>query len=254
MWPALRAFLLAGLLVAGASAATVPARAEPTPPGSPGRAAAVKKARDHFQTGQRLYTVSRYREALEQFKNAFLEIEDPVFLYNIAQCHRLLGENIEAVRFYRRYVEAAPGAAERQRAQKWIAELEGKPPSTAAVAPPPARVLAPPPAPTPAPTPAPGPAPVSPPLAVAPSNTAPPTMSPPPPSPMLEPRPVTGEPAAAVSFTQPPPESDATPIYKRWWFWAGVGAVVLVGTVSAVAATRDRPLTCGIEVNQCTRL
>jgi hypothetical protein len=239
MWPALRAFLLAGLLV-GTSAATSPALAEPAPPGSPGRAAAVKKARDHFQTGQRLYTVSRYREALEQFKNAFLEIEDPVFLYNIAQCHRLLGENTEAVRFYRRYVEAAPGAAERQRAQKWIAELEGKAPAIAAAPTPPAA--------------SPAPAPLSPPLAVAPTETSPPPVSPPPPAPMLEPRPVTGEPAAAVSFTSPPPPPGDSPVYKRWWFWAGVGAVVLVGTVSAVAATRDRPLTCGVEVNQCTRL
>ena len=38
-------------------------------------------------------------------------VEDPVFLYNIAQCHRLLGENAEAVRFYRRYLEAAPAAS-----------------------------------------------------------------------------------------------------------------------------------------------
>jgi hypothetical protein len=244
MWPASRAFLLAWLLVAGALTATGPAHAEPGPPGSPARAAAVKRAREHFQTGQRLYTISRYREALEQFKNAFLEMEDPVFLYNIAQCHRLLGENSEAVRFYRRYVEAAPGAAERARAQKWIAELEGKPPYTAAA---PAVPAAPP------RTEVPAPPPVSPPVAVAPAPSSPPTTSPPPAS--LEPRPmITGEPSAAISFSPPPAQPATTPIYKRWWFWAGVGAVVLVGTVSAVAATRDRPLTCGVEVNQCTRL
>lgn len=67
------------------------------------------------------------------------------------------------------------------------------------------------------------------------------------------------EPAPAVSFTnlsanpgEPPP---ARPIYKRWWFWAGVGAVVILGAATASAATRNRPLTCvGQSITRCEQL
>jgi hypothetical protein len=247
MWPALRAFVVLGVLVA-ASAAGAPARAQGGKAAAPGRAAAVEKARDHFQQGQRLYTVSRYREALEQFKNAFLAVEDPVFLYNIAQCHRLLGEKGEAARFYRRYIEAAPNGSERSRAEKWISELE----STPDTAPAPVSPVAPAPGMT-APKPA---TPVAPPPT---GGTPPPiTAASPPPmgsGPNLEPPPVTGEPAPGLNLTAPPPaDSEPRPIYKKWWFWAGVGAVVVVGGVVAVAAAGKRGVTCGTGVQRCEQL
>ena len=45
-------------------------------------------------------------------------------------------------------------------------------------------------------------------------------------------------PAAAVTPSPPtPPRAPSTPIYKRWWFWTAIGAVVVGGTVAAVAAT-----------------
>jgi hypothetical protein len=243
MWPALRAFVVLGVLVV-ASVTSAPARAQGTRAGSTGRDAAVEKARDHFQQGQRLYTVSRYREALEQFKNAFLAVEDPVFLYNIAQCHRLLGESAEAARFYRRYIEAAPSGSERTRAEKWIAELESAP-GTA-----PAPVS---PAPRPSPPPVTPPAGASPPMAAA---------SPPPASPQLmgsgpslEPPPVAGEPAPGLNLTAPPPaDTEPRPIYKKWWFWAGVGAVVVVGGVVAAAAAKGRGVSCGAGVQRCEQL
>jgi tetratricopeptide (TPR) repeat protein len=48
------------------------------------------------------------------------------------------------------------------------------------------------------------------------------------------------QPAPRDAVTPPPvPESRprSTPIYKRWWFWTVIGAVVVGGTVGAVAAT-----------------
>ena len=128
MWPALRVWVTVAVALV-ASAAAVPPSAAQAPaagaaPQAPEREAAIRKARDHFQKGQRLFTVSRYREALEEFKEGFVSAEDPVFLYNIAQCHRLLREPEESIRFYRRYLEAAPNAPERARAEKFIAEME----------------------------------------------------------------------------------------------------------------------------------
>ncbi len=237
MRPVLRAVVVLWVLTAGgvAGVATSPALAQGTKAGSPGRAAAVQRAKESFQQGQKLFTVSRYREALEQFKNAFLAVEDPVFLFNIAQCHRLLGEKEEAARFYRRYLEAAPNnASERARAEKWIAELEAGQSVPAPV------------------TPAPGPA-VTPPV-VAPARppASPPLMGS---SPNLEPPPVTGEPAPGINLTAPPPDdTEPRPIYKKWWFWAGVGAVVVVGGIAAAAAASGGGVTCGGGVQKCEQL
>jgi tetratricopeptide (TPR) repeat protein len=46
------------------------------------------------------------------------------------------------------------------------------------------------------------------------------------------------EPAPAPALA-PPPSADATeapPIYKRWWFWAGVGAVAVATTAIVVVS------------------
>jgi tetratricopeptide (TPR) repeat protein len=97
----------------------------------------LASARARFERGQRLFKVSRYREALEEFKEAYLAKPDPVFLYNIAQCHRLLGERGDAIMFYRRYLEAAPGSRNRPEVERRIADLEEANRAAATVSPPP---------------------------------------------------------------------------------------------------------------------
>jgi len=173
----------------------------------------VRRALAHFERGERLFKVSRYREALEEFKEAFVIKEDPVFLYNIAQCHRLLGERTEALTFYRRYLAASPESRNRPEVERRIRELEsaraaGEPPT----APPPATV--------------------TPPTPVAPV--------PPPDAPRSSPSPaLPAVPAAAVSAS-PRQDEDAggRPIYARWWFWTIVGVAVAAGVTSAIVATR----------------
>lgn len=249
MPPAPYAWLLAGILSLASAAWVAPAAAQPSgarPPAAPtlsGREANVSKAREHFQQGQRFFKVERYREALEQFKEAFVTVEDPVFLYNIALCHRLLGEKTEALRFYRRYAEATPSASERARARKWIAELEAAAgASPAAVAPPPVGSAG---SPPPSSSAKPSAKPPSPSVSPAPSLA----VSPPPPAP------AEAQPASSVTLTVPPPEpSPDRPIYKRWWFWAGVGAAVVLGAVAVSAAASDRPMTCGSGFIRCEQL
>src|SRR5260221_122056 len=41
-----------------------------------------------------------------------------------------------------------------------------------------------------------------------------------------------GAPAAAPSVTKTPARS--VPVYKKWWFWTAIGAVVLVGVAVGV--------------------
>jgi hypothetical protein len=67
-------------------------------------------------------------------------------------------------------------------------------------------------------------APAPPPAAFAP----PPTASPAPPAP------------AAVVLASPPPEATA-PVYKRWWFWTALGAVVAGAVVTGILLSRPAP-------------
>jgi len=40
-------------------------------------------------------------------------------------------------------------------------------------------------------------------------------------------------------FVRKKPTSTEKPIYKKWWFWTGVGAVVVGGSIGVYAATRS---------------
>ena len=71
----------------------------------------AEKAREHFQHGDAYFKLEKYANALQAFEQAYLAKQDASFLYNIAQCHRLMGNRVEAVRFYKRYVSEAPAAA-----------------------------------------------------------------------------------------------------------------------------------------------
>jgi hypothetical protein len=39
---------------------------------------------------------------------------------------------------------------------------------------------------------------------------------------------------------EPAPEPARTPIYKTWWFWTGVGAVVAGSVVTTLLLTRSK--------------
>jgi tetratricopeptide (TPR) repeat protein len=203
----------------------------------------TEKAREHYLQGDAFYKLDKYADALHEYEQAYIAKPDPSFLYNIAQCHRLMGDRADALRFYRRYLKDAPGAPNRAIAEKHIRELEaalahgpdpGGPPAhggdTMAT---PAQLQqppAPPPPPTSAPPAMPPPTatPLSPPvpnlaLASGPSDTRPPSA-------------LTVENSGATTTEQ----EDHHPFYTRWWFWTAVG-VVVVGTVLIAASAPHDP-------------
>src|SRR5437879_4199849 len=63
-----------------------------------------EKARGLYRTGIQHYNLGEYVEALENFKSAYREFEDASFLYNIAQCQRVLDQKKEAMRSYRAFL------------------------------------------------------------------------------------------------------------------------------------------------------
>lgn len=212
--------------------------------------ASAEKARAHFERGQRLFKVSRYREALEQFKEGFILKDDPVFLYNIAQCHRLLGERDQAITFYRRYLQAAPvEAPNRAEVEKRIRDLERQSRADPAQAGPPE--------------------PRSGPLAAAPARL-PPTLPdthgggrplPPGLAPAPSPTATSGGPhgtaTAATAFRLTPGPSataDRRPAYERWWFWAGIAGVLAAGAAAVLILGGSPRAGCGVGVEHCERL
>ena len=83
------------------------------------------QARVHFERGRTFFEVDEYRKAIAEFKAAHIEKPDPAFLYNIAECHRRLGEVADALVFYRRFLATAPpGDKTRALVEQRIAELK----------------------------------------------------------------------------------------------------------------------------------
>jgi tetratricopeptide (TPR) repeat protein len=81
-------------------------------------------AKTHSNRGTTLYNLGRFSEALAEYEAAYLAIQDPPFLFNIAQCHRKMGNNKDALESYRSYLRVAPAAPNRAEVQKRISELE----------------------------------------------------------------------------------------------------------------------------------
>lgn len=174
-----------------------------------------EQAREHFKKGQSHYALREFDAALVEFKDAFKLKPDPAFLFNIAQCQRFLGDVDGALWSYRQYLRSSPAAPNRAEVEARILELDKK------RGPQPGRSLEPPSSALVGGVPAMGGDRVS---------AAPPPVAPPPPS-------IVSSPRAPMPIAEAPPSS--TPIYKRWWFWAVVGAVVVGGAGVTFAATHD---------------
>jgi cell division protein FtsN len=77
-----------------------------------------------YERATRAYDVGKYNEAIEEYQKAYEIGGDPPMLYNIAQAYRLNDQPNEAVRFYRRYLQRAPNARNREDVERKIAEQE----------------------------------------------------------------------------------------------------------------------------------
>jgi tetratricopeptide (TPR) repeat protein len=228
-----------------------------------------QEAKARYTTGQSHYNLNEFQEALQDFKEAYRLFPDPVFLFNVAQCERQLGNQDEAIKFYRSYLRNKPKAPNRQEVERRIDEMQAaidakkvaaEKPSLALVPPAPgdeSHVSAPVPPATatpqnvaaPLPTPAPAVAPETAPTAPAPLPAA---LSPAP-TPPLSVLPATFEPAASghtqtensgphtdlLAQTSIPAPAASPAFYQRWWFWTGA-AVVLAGVGVGVYAIMSR--------------
>ena len=177
-------------------------------------------ARESYREGSRLYDLADWKNALESFRKAYFNYEEPGLLFNIAQCHRQLGNTTEALRFYRTFLRKVSNPPNEEEVKKLIAQLEATIEREKAVkAAPPAGTT-------------------------GPDGTSSEPKHVTAPEPKPEPKPVIVEatPAASLTITQAPPPTK-TPVYKKWWLWTIVG-VVAVGAAVGIGLGLDaaRPL------------
>ena len=187
--------------------------------------------------GRALFAKGEYSQALDVFAKLFAEKSDPIYLRNIGRCYQKLRQPEKAIDSFREYLRRSRvKPREREEVDGFIREMQELQAAQAAQAPQ-ARTE-----PTPArgdnessragdSTPAPAPA------MPSPAVTAPPARAPADGSPTL----ITVRTEAA-----PAPASEDDSVLSRWWFWAGVGAVVAGGVATAIvlsggSAGSERP-------------
>lgn len=99
------------------------AAAAPTPGEEPS-AEAKALARRSFEKGMGYYQRDQFDKAIEHFDIGYRLIPQPVFLYNIAQAHRLSDRPQKAIEYYRRYLAESPDAKNRAEVDERIATLQ----------------------------------------------------------------------------------------------------------------------------------
>ncbi len=72
----------------------------------------------------RLYDVGKYGEAISEYEQAYLLIEDAALLFNIGQAYRLWDRPEDAIRAYKNYLRRRPDASNRADVEKKIADLD----------------------------------------------------------------------------------------------------------------------------------
>jgi tetratricopeptide (TPR) repeat protein len=87
---------------------------------------ALRTAKRHFERGEKLYALTKFSDALEEYQKAFDAKPIPDFLFNIGQCYRNLGEYDAAIFSYQKYLKLAPDAPNRDKVEQLISELETK--------------------------------------------------------------------------------------------------------------------------------
>ena len=170
------------------------ARAEPLAQPAPTDEVAAKQ---HYARGKQLVAAKDFARAYDEFSAGYAASHRAPFLFNMAECMRVVGNQARARELYTRYLEASPNGDLAAAARIHVTELGGVVPEPA-------------PAPAPPSTPPAPPAPVLPP----PQDVA---------AHIVEP--------AAAAWPPPMPElvvaHDAPrPFWRRPPFWIGVGIAV----------------------------
>ena len=82
----------------------------------------VDKAKALFAEGNESYNLGEFDRALDRYKLAYRVKPLPAFQFNIAQCHRKLGQNKEAIAMYQAFLLGNQSAQNKEMVEGLIAE------------------------------------------------------------------------------------------------------------------------------------
>ncbi len=176
------------------------------------RADRSTEARQHFEQATAHFAVGEFAEAATEYQIAYKLKPDPALLYNAAQSYRLANNPEKAIILYKNYLQLYPNEPNAEDVRRQIVKLkDALAASESAKTSPPTGTTEP--------------------KQLPPGLPAEAAVAPPPTQP-------------ATAATTPSNATTAmkreTPIYKKWWLWTAVGAVVAGGVVTAaVLATRQ---------------
>jgi len=88
--------------------------------------APVERAKALFARGNEHYNLGEFDQALELYRRAYRVMPLPAFLFNIAQCHRKLGQHAEAVTMYQSYLVGVPDAQNKELVESLLAESKAE--------------------------------------------------------------------------------------------------------------------------------
>jgi tetratricopeptide (TPR) repeat protein len=154
-------------------------------------------ARGLFQAGKAAYEAGKYEDALSFFEQAHARSRRPQLLFNIGQAAERLRRDEKALELFRAYLTQVPDAANRVDVEARIRQLQQWVDERNKEAAP-----------------------------VAPITTAPT------PAETAEQAPATAPDDPAFTASEP---EQGEPVTSKWWFWTGIGAVVVGGTAAALA-------------------
>lgn len=83
----------------------------------------VGRARQHYEAGRAHHKAGRYAEAVREFEAANAIKPHPIFLYDMAQAHRLAGDAPRALEMYRAYLAVEPAAKNKKIVEQRIEAL-----------------------------------------------------------------------------------------------------------------------------------
>lgn len=112
---ALTRLTTAGLLLAALVVPSAPARAED-----------AQRAKELFRQGSVYFDLGQYDRAIEVWQKGYEQKQDPGFLYNIAQAHRLSGNANKAILFYKSFLRNSPKAENRAEIEQRITALQSQ--------------------------------------------------------------------------------------------------------------------------------
>ncbi len=178
------------------------ARAQQPPPPPPNDEP-LQQAKGHFEAGKNAYNAGDYPAAIREFKAAEALRPSPILDYNIGLSNEKLGKKRVAVKYYKRYLEGQPQAANRATVEGSIGQLERE----IAAAPPP--------------------------------NSPPPPVEQPSDLPPQQPNQPPPTYSSYDPYASTPPPYQAAPVKKKSYWWVALiivgGAAILVGVIVYVA-------------------